>query len=59
MANVLYGPDIQGSIARGDLDEMRDLVGKAEKHLSEVGHVSAALELLKVEIAKLEKGSTR
>jgi hypothetical protein len=52
---VLYGVPIGEAIASGDLDRMRDMAKEAEEHLAEVGHVSAALELLKVEIAKAEK----
>ena len=50
----LYGVTIHRCIARGDLDEMKKLVNEAEQHLREHGDVRAALEALKVEIAKLE-----
>jgi hypothetical protein len=50
----LYGVGIHRCIARGDLAEMRSLAKQAEQYLRESGNVSAALELLKAEIAKLE-----
>ena len=50
----LYGVTIHRCIARGDLDEMKKLVNEAEQHLRDHGDVRAALEALKVEIAKLE-----
>ena len=50
----LYGVTIHRCIARGNLDEMKKLVNEAEQHLREHGDVRAALEALKVEIAKLE-----
>ena len=52
MAVVLYGPPIQEAIAKGDLPRMKQLAAEAEAHLKEVGHVRAALEYLKIEIAK-------
>jgi len=51
---VLYGPPIQDAIAKGDLSQMKRLAAEAEDHLSKVGDVSAALEYLKIEIAKIE-----
>ena len=50
----LYGVTIHRCIAGGNLDEMKKLVHEAEQHLREHGDVRAALEALKVEIAKLE-----
>jgi hypothetical protein len=50
----LYGVGIHHCIAKGDLGEMRALVKEAEQFLREAGDVSAALEVLKVEIAKRE-----
>jgi hypothetical protein len=55
VAQPLYAPTIHHCIARGDLAEMKSLVTKAEEHLRDHGDVSAALEALKVEIAKLSK----
>lgn len=51
---MLYAVPIQRCIAKGDLGEMRAMVKQAEQYLRESGNVSAALELLKAEIAKLE-----
>lgn len=50
----LYAVTIHHCIAGGDLAKMREVCAEAEKHLSEHGDVSAALEVLKAEIAKLE-----
>ena len=55
MAAVLYGPVIEEAIARGDVDEMRRLVKKAEQHIAEWGNIPLALELLKVELARAER----
>ncbi|HEY6392861.1 MAG TPA: DUF1843 domain-containing protein [Bryobacteraceae bacterium] len=49
---VLYGVPIQEAIASGDLARMRQLASEAETHLKEVGDVRAALEYLKIEIAR-------
>ena len=54
---VLYGPPIQDAIAKGDLSQMKRLAAEAEDHLSKSGDVSAALEYLKIEIARLEHRS--
>lgn len=50
---VPYGPPIQEAIAKGDVARMKQLEAAAEKHLQQVGDVRAALEYLKIEIAKL------
>ena len=50
----LYAVPIHHCIARGDLQEMKGMVAKAEDYLRNHGDVSAALEALKIEIAKLE-----
>jgi hypothetical protein len=50
---VLYGVPIQEAIAKGDLAQMKKLAAEAEQHLQQTGDVSAALEYLKIEIAKL------
>jgi hypothetical protein len=55
IARPLYAVTIHHCIAGGDLGEMKKLVAEAEQHLKEHGDVSASLELLKAEIAKLEK----
>jgi hypothetical protein len=49
-----YGVSIHRSIAKGDLAEMKALAKQAEQYLRENGDVSAALETLRSEIAKLE-----
>jgi hypothetical protein len=51
---VLYAASIQEAVVSGDVARMRALVQQAEDHLKEWGNISAALELLKLEIAKLE-----
>lgn len=53
----LYGVAIQEAVASGDLARMREVARQAEEHLRQAGNVSAALEALKLEIAKVEKGS--
>lgn len=50
----LYGVPIQEAAASGDLKQMKAVARQAERHLKEHGNVSAALEALKLEIAKLE-----
>lgn len=50
----LYGVSIHEAAASGDIAQMKEVAAAAEAHLGEVGDVSAALEALKVEIAKLE-----
>jgi len=52
MAVLLYGPPIQEAIAKGDLPRMKQLAAEAEEHLKQAGNVRAALEYLKIEIAK-------
>lgn len=50
----LYGVCIQEAIASGDLSKMKSVAAEAEQYLAEHGNISAALEALKVEIAKSE-----
>jgi len=50
-----YGVAIQAAIASSDLQQMKQAAADAESFLSEHGDVSAALEALKIEIAKLEQ----
>jgi hypothetical protein len=57
MAVVLYGPPIQEAIAKGDLAHMKQLAAEAEAHLQQVGDVRAALEYLKIEIARASRGA--
>ena len=52
-----YGIAIQQAVASGDLAQMKKAAADAEKHLHDHGDVRAALEALKLEIAKLEAGS--
>jgi F0F1-type ATP synthase epsilon subunit len=54
MAVPPYGVAIRTAVADGDVERMREVEKKAEEHLRRHGDVSAALEALKVEIAKLE-----
>jgi hypothetical protein len=54
-----YGVAIHEAVASGDLDRMRATAKQAEEHLRRTGDVAAALEALKVEIAKLERGGGR
>jgi len=49
---VPYGPPIQEAIAKGDLATMKQLAADTEKYLQQVGDVRAALEYLKIEIAR-------
>ena len=55
-ATTLYGVVIQDAIASGQLTKMRAAARAAEKQLAKEGNVAAALEALKIEIAKLEAG---
>jgi hypothetical protein len=50
----LYAVSIHHCIAGGDLQKMKALADEAQQHLNSHGNVSAALEALKIEIAKLE-----
>jgi hypothetical protein len=52
MAVLLYAPTIQEAVVKGDLARMKQLAAEAEEHLKQVGDVRAALEYLKIEIAK-------
>jgi len=50
-----YGTAIHQAIATGELSKMKQAAKEAEKYLSETGNLSAALAILKAEIAKAEK----
>lgn len=50
----LYGVTIHHCIADGDLAKMKQLLSQAEKYLAQYGDVSAAVEVLKIEIARAE-----
>jgi Domain of unknown function (DUF1843) len=49
-----YGVAVQQAIASGDLAQMKTVAAAAQVHLNDYGNISAALEVLKAEIAKLE-----
>jgi hypothetical protein len=49
-----YGVAIRTAVASGDVDEMRKAQQAAEDYLRDHGDVPAALEALKIEIAKAE-----
>jgi len=51
---VLYGVAMRQAAASGDLSEMKRLAEQAEAQLAEQGDLRAALEVLRLEIAKLE-----
>jgi Domain of unknown function (DUF1843) len=51
---ALYAVTIHHCAAGGNLSEMKKVAAEAEEHLRSHGNVSAALEALKIEIAKLE-----
>jgi len=50
-----YGVAIQEAVASGDLAKMKAAAQQAEQYVREWGDVSSALEVLKLEISKLEK----
>jgi hypothetical protein len=49
-----YGVAIHQAISSGDVERMRALVTETEDYLRKAGDVSAALEMLKLEIARAE-----
>ena len=51
---ALYAVTIHKCAAGGILADMKKIEAEAEAHLKSHGDVSAALEALKIEIAKLE-----
>lgn len=55
MIVTLYGVSIHEAAASGDLERMKAVARQAEEYLREAGNVPAALELLKLEIAKLQR----
>lgn len=50
-----YGVAIQEAVASGDLAKMREVAQQAEQYVREWGNISAAFEVLKLEISRLEK----
>ena len=51
-----YGPAIQEAVAKGDVAKMKQVAADAEAYLKQAGDVHAALEYLRLEIARHEKG---
>lgn len=56
MMRPLSSLDLHETAASGDLERMKATVRQAEEYLREVGDVTAALECLKLEIMKIERG---
>jgi HPt (histidine-containing phosphotransfer) domain-containing protein len=54
---ILYGAAIHEAAASGDVKKMKKVAEQAEAHIREHGNVPAALEALRIEIAKAEAGS--
>ncbi len=50
----LYAVTIHEAICSGDLARMKKVAAEAEEYLAQSGHLPAALQALKVEIAKAE-----
>jgi hypothetical protein len=50
----LYAATIHHAIVSGDVARMKDVVKEAEQYLQQAGDVPAALQALKIEIAKAE-----
>jgi hypothetical protein len=51
---LLYAPTIQSAIAEGNLQRMQQLASQAEQQLAQYGDLRSAVEILKIEIAKLQ-----
>lgn len=49
----LYGVTITDAIAKGDLDQLKQLAAEAEEHVRQYGDIPTLLAALKIEIAKL------
>lgn len=54
--HVMYAPTIHDAVVGGDLQHMKAVAREAERQLNEWGDLRAALEVLKIEIARLEHG---
>jgi Domain of unknown function (DUF1843) len=54
-----YGTAMQEAIAKGDLAGMKQVAADAERYLAQAGDLRAALEYLKLEIAKHEHKSKK
>ncbi|WGS54240.1 DUF1843 domain-containing protein [Paraburkholderia sp. D15] len=50
-----YGVAIHQAMSTGDLTQMKALLAKAESLLEQQGNLAAAIEVLKLEIARLER----
>ena len=50
----LYGVTIQDAIFSGDIHRMKQVAQEAEQYLQQAGDLPAALQALKIEIAKAE-----
>jgi Domain of unknown function (DUF1843) len=50
----LYAHTIHNVLAEGNLHRMKETAQQAEQHLSQHGDLHSALEMLKIEIAKIE-----
>lgn len=53
----MYAVAIHEAVKSGNISVMKDIQGAAETYLKDHGDVSAALELLKVEIARIKHKS--
>ena len=51
---AIYGVNIHQAIASGDKAQMQAIAEQAQTYLGETGNLSAALEVLKAEIAKVK-----
>jgi Domain of unknown function (DUF1843) len=51
---ILYGVGIHHAAASGNLSDMKKIEAEAEAYLASHGDISAALQTLKIAIAKLE-----
>ena len=56
MMRLITSAFIHDTIVSGDIERMRATVKQVEEFLSEVGDLSAALDSLKLEIARIERG---
>lgn len=52
---ALYACPIHEAAASGDLRKMKKIADEAQEYLRQSGDVSAALQALKIEIAKAER----
>jgi Domain of unknown function (DUF1843) len=51
----LYATAIQEALHAGELHRMKEVAKEAEQYLQQTGDLSAALQALKIEIAKAER----